>query len=145
MRIVQLALLALLASAAPATAQAPSDDIVVHGAAARQEIERILREDNLNTDRLTPREVADTMAMIARGRAPEDFWTAYQTHVQAWQRYAEAVEQTPNQQGESTFGAEGDAGEAQTAIQTTFAEVERIALRYGARLPAAPVDLRNIA
>ncbi|MGQ0660872.1 hypothetical protein [Sphingosinicella sp.] len=147
MRVLSLAALALMVLTAPAIAQAPSDDIVVHGAAARQEIERILREDNLNTDRMTPREVADTMAAIARGRAPEDFWSAYQTHVQAWQRYAEAVEQTPGQgpQGESTFGAEGAAGEAQTAIQTTFAEVERIALRYGARLPAAPVDVRNIA
>ena len=145
MRILALPALALMALTAPVIAQTPSDDIVVRGAAARQEIERILREDNLDSSRLTPREVAETMAGIARGRAPEDFWTAYQTHVQAWQRYAEAIEQAPRQQGESTFGAEGEAGEAQTAIQTTFEEVERIARRYGARLPAAPVDVRNIA
>ena len=31
------------------------------------------------------------------------------------------------------------------AIQTSFAEVERIARRYGAQLPAAPVDVRTIA
>jgi hypothetical protein len=117
----------------------------VRGTQARQEIERILREDNLNTDQMTPREVADTMAAIARGRAPEDFWTAYQTHLQAWQRYADATEQSPRDQSESTFGNEGATSEAQTAIQTTFAEVERIARRYGAHLPAAPIDVRTIA
>lgn len=147
MRIGGLVALALMAVAAPAMAQAPSGDIVVQGSAARQEIERILREDSLTSSRPSPREVAETMAEIARGRAPEDFWTAYQTHVQAWQRYAAAVEQSPEQQqqGESTFGAEGEAGEAQQAIETTFVEVERIARRYGARLPAAPIDPRTIA
>ena len=155
MRFVCPALFAALALAlsAPIAAQdrepntepQAQQDIVVNGAAARREIERILREDNLDSNRLTPREVAETMAGIARGRAPEDFWTAYQTHVQAWQSYADQVEQTPPQQGESTFGDEGATGEAQAAIQTTFAEVERIARRYGARLPAAPVDVRSIA
>ena len=138
--------LALMALTAPALAQAPSGDIVVQAPAARQEIERILREDNLTSSQPTPRQVADTMAAISRGQAPEDFWAAYQTHVQAWQRYASAVEQAPQgQQGESTFAPEGEAGEAQQAIQTSFAEVERIALRYGARLPATPVDVRSIA
>jgi hypothetical protein len=141
MRIMSLCALALLALPSPALAQAPSGDI-----AARQEIERILQEDNLTSSQPTPRQVAETMAAISRGQAPEDFWTAYQTHVQAWQRYASAVEQAPQgQQGESTFEPEGEAGEAQQAIQTSFAEVERIALRYGARLPAAPVDVRSIA
>lgn len=133
-------------NAEPTPAPQAEQDIVVRGEAARREIERILREDSLTSSQPTPREVAETMATIARGRAPEDFWTAYQTHVQAWQRYAEAVEQAPQQQqNESTFGDEGAAGEAQTAIQTSFAEVERIARRYGAHLPAAPVDVRNIA
>ena len=147
MRFLSLTVLALAALTAPSVAQRESSgDIVVHGAQARQEIERILREDSLTSARPTPREVAETMAVIARGRAPEDFWTAYQTHVQAWQRYAEAVEQSPQQQqGESTFGPEGEAGEAQHAIETTFVEVERIARRYGARLPAAPIDPRTIA
>lgn len=148
MRIGGLVALALAMSTAPAIAQEQSGDVVVRGAAARQEIERILREDSLTSSRPTPRDVAETMAVIARGRAPEDFWTAYQTHVQAWQRYAELVEQSPQQQqqqGESTFGQEGAAGEAQQAIETTFAEVERIARRYGARLPAAPIDPRTIA
>jgi hypothetical protein len=148
MRFLSLTVLALATLTVPALAQQePAGDIVVHGAAARQEIERILREDSLTSSRPTPREVAETMAIIARGRAPEDFWTAYQTHVQAWQRYAEVVEQSPQQgqQGESTFGAEGEAGEAQQAIESTFVEVERIARRYGARLPAAPIDPRTIA
>lgn len=155
MRFVRPAVFAAFALAMPASLPAqdrpPSaapqaeQDIVVRGESARREIERILREDNLNSDRLSPREVADTMATIARGRAPEDFWTAYQTHVQAWQAYADQVEQAAPQQGESSFGDEGGAGEAQVAIQTTFAEVERIARRYGARLPAPPVDVRSIA
>jgi hypothetical protein len=147
MRIWSLTALALVALTAPAMAQqAPSGEIVVQGAAVRQEIERILREDSLTSSRPTPREVAETMAAIARGRAPEDFWTAYQTHVQAWERYADAVEQSPQQQqSESNFGQEGAAGEAQQAIETTFAEVERIARRYGARLPTAPIDPRTIA
>jgi hypothetical protein len=148
MRIGGLAALALMAVTAPAMAQAQSDDVVVHGAAARQEIERILREDSLTSTQPTPRQVADTMAIIARGTAPQDFWTAYQTHVQAWQRYADLVEQASQQQqqqGESTFGPEGEAGEAQQAIESTFVEVERIARRYGARLPAQPIDPRTIA
>ncbi len=145
--IVALALSAPLVAQNPAPTPAPQadQDVVVHGAAARREIERILREDNLNTDRMSPREVAETMAAIARGRAPEDFWTAYQTHVQAWQSYADQVDQAPMPQGEATFGDEGETGAAQTAIQTTFAEVERIARRYGARLPAPPIDVRSIA
>lgn len=154
MRFLSLTALALAVLAAPAIAQRepstsrePSNEVVVNGTQARQEIERILREDNLTSSRPSPREVVETMSEIAQGRAPEDFWTAYQTHVQAWQRYAEVVEQSPQtgHQGESNFGAEGEAGEAQTAIETTFAEVERIARRYGARLPTTPIDVRTIA
>ena len=154
MRLVRPVLLAALAlAAAPLTAQdresvpAPQaeQEIVVRGESARREIERILREDNLTSSQPSPREVADTMAVISRGSAPQDFWTAYQTHVLAWQRYAEAVEQTPRVQNESSFGDEGQAAEAQQAIESTFVEVERIARRYGARLPAAPIDPRTIA
>ena len=155
MRIVRPVLLAaLMFAAAPLAAQdrepAPApqveQEVVVRGETARREIERILREDSLTSSQPTPREVADTMAVISRGSAPQDFWNAYQTHVLAWQRYADAVEQSPQQQqSESTFGMEGEAGEAQQAIETTFVEVERIARRYGARLPAAPVDPRTIA
>lgn len=144
MRFPSLTALALMTLAPPALAQAQSGEIVVHGTAARQEIERILREDSLTSSQPTPREVAETMAAIDRGRAPEDFWTAYQTHVQAWQRYAQLVEQGGQQPAESSFGPEG-AAEAQTAIEATFNEVERIALRYGARLPSPPIDPRTVA
>ena len=167
MRIVRPALVVLLALAAsPAVAgqlplegqdqegaqqpleqmqPEPEQEIVVSAAAARAEIERILQEDNLGGRRLTPRETADTMAAIARGRAPQDFWAAYQLHVQAWQAYAAAVEQSGQQQGESTFGFNSDATAAEQAITTTFNEVERIARRYGARLPAPPVNPLEIA
>jgi hypothetical protein len=172
MRIAHPALFVLLALAAPAAvAQIPQQgqdqegafggpdgqdavaagqpeqeqEIVVSAAAARAEIERILQEDNLGARRLSPRETAETMAGIARGRAPQDFWAAYQLHVQAWQAYAAAVETGQQQQGESTFGFNGDATAAEQAITTTFNEVERIARRYGARLPAPPVNPLEIA
>lgn len=155
MRIVRSVLFATLALAtAPLAAQnretSPSpqadQEVVVRGETARREIERILREDSLTSTQPTPREVADTMAVITRGSAPQDFWSAYQTHLQAWEHYADAVEQRPQQQqNESNFGEEGEAAQAQQSIETTFAEVERIARRYGARMPAAPIDVRTIA
>ncbi len=145
MRIVRLLALALAASGTLAPAAAQNGDIVVHGDASRQEIERILNADNLDIDRMQPSEVVETMAAIARGRAPQDFWTAYQAHIQAWQRYAEAVERAPAQQAESDLIENPEAEAAEQAVQTTFAEVERIARRYGARLPAPPVDLLSIA
>jgi hypothetical protein len=150
MLIVRAALLATLAFTAPAlTAQVrqQEEEIVVNGETARVEIERILNEDNLDGNRLSPREIAETMAGIARGRAPQDFWAAYQLHVQAWERFASVMEQTGRTQGqgESNFGPEGDGAEAEQAISTTFAEVERIARRYGARLPAPRVNPLEIA
>jgi len=148
MRIVALAILSTLALSAPvaAAAQDPeSGEIVVNGEVARAEIERILREDNLDADRLSPREIVEIMSGIARGRAPQDFWTAYQAHLEAWQRYAAAIDQAAQQQGDPSFGLDSSAGEAEQAISTTFNEVERIALRYGARLPAPRVNPREIA
>ncbi|MGE0179082.1 MAG: hypothetical protein AB7O91_04610 [Sphingomonas sp.] len=149
MRFARLVLLPLAALVAPATLAAqdpePDQEIVVNGETARVEIERILNEDNLDGNRLSPREIADTMAGIARGRAPQDFWTAYQAHVEAWQRFASSVEQAGAQQGESSFGLEGEAAEAEQAISTTFSEVERIARRYGARLPGPRVNPLEIA
>ena len=151
MRTAPLALLTLVALAVPAAIAAqdaqPDQDIVVNGEAARVEIERILNEDNLDGNRLNPREIADTMAGIARGRAPQDFWAAYQLHVQAWERFASAVEQTglSQAQGESSFGLDSNTAEAEQSITTTFAEVERIARRYGARLPAPRVNPLEIA
>ena len=143
LRFLALAFAALLV---PAHLSAQEPDIVVQGEAARTEIERILNADNLDTSRLTPREVADAIALIQRGNAPEDFWNAYQLHVQAWSRLADAFERAQRQQGESTF-VEGmeEVETAADAIESTFDEVERIALRYGARLPVPPVDTQTIA
>ena len=150
MSIVRPALLALLALAAPLTAAAQvrqqGEDVVVNSAAARAEIERILNEDSRTSSQPTPREVVERMVVIARGRAPQDFWSAYQLHVQAWARYAGLVEQSGRStQGDPSFGLDGDAAEAQQAITTTFQEVERIARRYGARLPTPPVNPLEIA
>jgi hypothetical protein len=132
--LLMMLLVAMPAAAAPAPAQEP--DAAVPREAARSEIERILQADNLDTDQLSPRDVADTIAGIARGRAPEDFWTAYQAHVRAWERFAQVWDRTAAQRGESTFiENEEELLEAEQAIGTTFDEVERIARRYGARLP----------
>ena len=151
MLLVRPALLAFLALGIPAATPAQvrtqdGEEIVVNSAAARAEIERILNEDSLTSRQPTPREVVEQMTGIERGRAPQDFWAAYQLHVQAWERYAGLVEQTGrSSQGDPSYGLDGDAGEAQQAISTTFAEVERIARRYGARLPTPPVNPLEIA
>lgn len=145
MRVVPLMILALAALAVPAMARAQSGEIVVRGHAARAEIERILSADNLDTDRMTARDVAETMAAIARGRAPDDFWNAYQAHVRAWEQFAAASEQVQGQPAETAFvdGSEAVAA-AQDAIGTTFSEVERIALSYGARLPMPLAEVQSI-
>ncbi|HYG48163.1 MAG TPA: hypothetical protein VD846_09515 [Allosphingosinicella sp.] len=134
MRFARLALLAVLALAAPAAATAQEPDIVVEGGIERSEIERILAADNVDTSRLSEREVADIVAGVERGRAPKDFWLAYQAHVLAWQRLADAAEKARREQGESFFEAE-ELVKAEQAIDATFDEVERIARAYGARLP----------
>jgi hypothetical protein len=143
LRILMLVSAALLA---PAQAAAQQPDAGVAADAARGEIERILNADNLDNSRLSPRDVAETIAGIERGRAPEDFWAAYQLHVRAWARLADAVDRAQRAQGESTLGEGMEEVEAAVqAIETTFDEVERIALRYGARLPSPPVDTNSIA
>lgn len=140
MRGFWLGLLTILAASLPAAAaSALGSAAVAQDAIARSEIERILQADNLDTSRMNPREVAETIATIGRGRAPEDFWQAYQAHVRAWRRFAELVERALRQQGESTFiEGEEELEAAGRAIDTTFAEVERIARRYGARIPVQP-------
>ena len=144
-RIVFLAFAALLAPAS-AFAQDHDQEVVVRADTPRAEIERILNADNLDTARLTPREVSGIMSGIERGRAPEDFWTAYQLHVQAWANLADVVGRVQQQQAESTLAAGLDElAAAETAIGTTFDEVERIARLYHARLPAPLVDTRTIA
>lgn len=127
MRLVGLAALALMALPALSVtgAQAQNGDIVVRGDVARKEIERILNTDNVDTSRLGAGEVADAIGGIRRGRAPDDFWAAYQAHIAAWNRLAGAAE------GLETALAE-------QAIEATFDEVERIARLYGALLPTPP-------
>jgi hypothetical protein len=144
--ILRLLALALAALLVPAQACAQEPGAAAGDDAARTEIERILNADNLDTNRLSPRDVADSIAQIERGRAPQDFWAAYQLHVRAWSRLADAYERAQRQQGESTF-ADGmeEVETAADAIETTFDEVERIARRYGARLPIPPVDTQTIA
>jgi hypothetical protein len=134
MRLVRLALLALLALPLPAAASAPESDIVVRGDVSRVEIERILAADNVDTSQLSEREVADAIANVRRGRAPEDFWTAYRAHVLAWERLADAAEKARGERSESRFEDE-ELSKAEQAIGATFDEVERIARAYGARLP----------
>ena len=145
MRMIGALLAALAALTVPAAATAQDQDIVVRGETARVEIERILNADNLDTAHLSTREVAEIMAGIARGGAPEDFWDAYQRHVQAWARLADAVDQAQTQQSESTFGQGSELADATAAIGTTFSEVERIARLYHAHLPPPRVDTSMIA
>jgi hypothetical protein len=138
--------LAIALAPAAATAQEQEPEIVVRAETARAEIERILNADNLDTARLSPREAVDIMSGIERGRAPEDFWNAYQLHVQAWAELADAVESVRRLQGESASAVGLDGIErAEAAIGTTFDEVERIARAYHARLPVPLVDTRTIA
>src|SRR5438270_8285712 len=85
-------LASLAVVAPPPSAATQGQDIVVQVSVFRAEIERILRSDNLDTLAGRPREVADIMAHIRRGRAPADFWRSYERHVDAWQRFAEATD-----------------------------------------------------
>jgi hypothetical protein len=126
MKLVLAAPLAALAAlAAPAAAQEPQ--IVVEASLDRLEIERILQADHLDLASMSPREVAEAMARIPKGRAPDEFWARYQGHVRAWQWYAALA---------STAGVNGhDVLAAEAMVNATFDDVERIAVSYGARLP----------
>jgi hypothetical protein len=126
-----------LAGAMQPLASSPPD-VVVRASAARPAIERILRADNLDVEHLPARDVADTMAEIARGGAPLDFWAAYQAHVRAWQDYAEAKERARQTSPTDIDNAPDGAAiaDARKRISSTFDLVERIARGYGARLPA---------
>ena len=125
MKSLLAAAFALAALATPAAAQEP--EIIVEAPVHRLEIERILEADNLDLASLSPREVAETMARIPKGRAPDEFWARYQGHVRAWQWYAALA---------STAGVNGhDVLEAEAMVNATFDDVERIAQSYGARLP----------
>jgi|GEM_PF-6840356 len=144
LRPIAAALLALLAAPAAGAAIAAHQqaDQARGTVAERQEIERILQADNLDTGRLTSRQVATTIRGIRRGGAPEDFWAAYQAHVRAWERAADAEEKAVGLMAEKSAELEravADYLEAEAAIETTFEEVERIARSYGAALPA-PIE-----
>jgi hypothetical protein len=142
MRILLLALVLI----APVALVAQEPDIVVRAETNRAEIERILNADNLDTARLSPREIVDIMSTIGRGRAPEDFWDAYQLHVRAWANLADAADRIQRRPDGSAFVEDPDQLEAaEAAIGTTFDEVERIARVYHARLPRPLIDTRTIA
>jgi len=155
LRLASLAAFALTLAAAPAAAQPEGKDerpIVVQGQArAVAEIERILEADNLDTGTLTTREVVETIHGIPRGGAPDDFWTAYQAHVRAWERFAAAEAEAETFQSGKREGLDQAVAELEAAEQgvgSSFAEVERVARRYGAQLPTpiatdAAVDLRD--
>lgn len=143
MLMIRLVIAAILVGLSPAAVTAQDNEIVVRGSAARVEIERILNADNLNTVSLSARDVADTIVGINRGRAPADFWDAYQAHVRAWQRLADAEDRARRLLDNGTSFAEVAAQvvEAERLIESTFDEVERIALGYGARMPIPPVEI----
>ena len=142
MRILSLIGFALLALAGAPTAAQPAGQAVTRGdAATRLEIERILNADNVDVSQLTPRQVADSIRAIPRGRAPDDFWTTYQAHVRAWEAMAaatERLERLANAKPRLQADAIEDASEAQVAIESTFDEVERVARSYGVGMPAPP-------
>jgi hypothetical protein len=143
MRFLLPTLAALLA---PPAAMAQEQEVVVRAETPRAEIERILNADNLDTARLSPREVAGIISGIERGRAPDDFWTPYRLHVEAWARLADVADSVEHRQAGSSFGeGRAELAAAQAAIGTTFDEVERIARQYRARLPVPLVDTRTIA
>lgn len=145
MRLIRLIVLALAAlPLVPAPAAVQERGTAVRGESARTEIERILNADNVDSSRLNPREVADTIATIERGEAPDDFWEAYQVHVRAWERLADAYEQIQSQAGSTFIDGLDELQAAEDDIDVTFDEVERIARSYGARLPAPPVDTQSI-
>ena len=136
---VSLVVSLLAAAALPSAAAEPGNAIVVRADIAKSEIERILNADNLDTDSMDAREVVDIIETIPRGRAPDDFWEAYQRHVDAWEYMA----QLTGEPGEEADDKELEA--ADRAINRTFDEVERIARGYGARMPLPMTEVRHIA
>ena len=128
---------ALLPSMPAAAGQSAVEEqeIVVRVSLARAEIERILQADNLDTQSTSPRDVATAMARIRHGHAPDDFWKRYQAHVHAWEIFADATADPRSEHHEVV--------EAERALNSTFDTVERIARRYGARIPKPRVVLKR--
>ena len=130
----------LLAAAAPAGSSAlAQSDVVVRADVAKAEIERILNADNLDTEAMDPREIADAIAASPRGRAPDDFWQAYQKHVDAWEDMAALTD------GPDSGADDVELDSADRLINRTFDEVERIARSYGARMPMPMSEVRRTA
>lgn len=151
--LMRLVVIAAAFTATPSLAQVPETPppppIVVHGPSPRAEIQRILNADNVDTTNLEARVVADGMALIERGRAPDDFWTAYQTHVDAWRKLADAEDLAQSAAAEGRTAQMGEVAalvaEAEAQIEATFSAVERIALDYGARMPIPADELAHTA
>lgn len=142
MRILSLIGFALLVLAgAPAAAQ-PSDPTVMRGdAVTRAEIGRILAADNVDVRGLSPLQIFDRIRAIPRGRAPNEFWTAYQAHVRAWEAAAVATERMERLASAKPIlrtDAATDVAEAYEAVESTFSEVERVARSYGVDMPVPP-------
>ena len=138
--VIGRSLCGLASLAAQPVHSEPTAEIVVQNNAWVPAIERILIADNLDVERLSPREVADTMAEIPRGRAPADFWTAYQQHVRAWQDYADALDGARVIRSPTDIDHRPDGAaiqNARTRINSTFDAVEILARRYHARVPAS--------
>ena len=125
--VAALPIVAIACSVRPGPAFAQEAEIVVEAPSSRIEIERILVADNLNTATMEPHDIVATMRGIPRGTAPEDFWTSYQQHLGAWQRFAAGTDDS------RTTADELKA--LRRLVNATFDAVERLALRYGARLP----------
>src|SRR4051812_8568405 len=116
MTMMRILILAFAGLQLPATAMAQEPDIVVRADVARAEIERILAADNLDTASLSPREVADMLVGIERGSAPEDFWNAYEQHVEAWQNLAAEIDQLQQSRSDSALFPDEELERAEGAI-----------------------------
>lgn len=134
--LAMLAIVAIPATGGPAMGQ-PSSASVRGTEAERAAIARILAADNLDTSRLSSRQIVAAMRAIPRGRAPRDFWHAYRAHVRAWQRFA-AAEERMQRLGEGDERARDAMFAAEAAIESTFSEILRIAARYGVEAPTPP-------
>ena len=129
-------------------------------------IESLLQADRGNSTGATSiSDVVKRMRAIDSSRCPKDFQSAYLTHIHAWERALQLEQRALEFQksnSETTLFVEsfvrgflGDplgkmnevnavksdfAREVQTVqkeIQQTFHEVEKVALKYGAKLPQA--------
>lgn len=134
--------LTLLAAPAAADPIAALDEAENMRSVEMEEISRILAADNVDSNLLTSSEVLAAIRTIPRGSAPDDFWTAYQAHVRAWERAAAAEQKLEKADGvdpEAAQRAATELAEAEARIEATFAEVGRIAESYGVTLPELPL------